>query len=479
MIFINFLKLLLSWQSTLDILLLTFALFFIYQTIRRLGTWKIVMGIAVAMTLFMAASLFDLKGIMWVFSNVSHVAVIGFIVLFQPEIRKILERFASPLRVQMGRQNQSLSEILSESAAVLAEQKRGALMVFPGKDPLDGILSGGFQLNAAPSIPILLSIFDPHSPGHDGAVIVEKSKLSRFGVRLPVSKSEKLPAEYGTRHFAAFGLSEISDALIFAVSEERGLITQFNGGELRTNLTKGEVKKAIEAHWTQTGSYLPELRKRKWYRMIGPELVSCFLLACFFWYSVVIGDAEIVEKVIPVSIQYVANPGDLALVGDKPSEAKVHLMGPKINLSSAELSRLSITVDLSEAKPGRQIFAISEKDMNLPPKVQMLDAIPSSLTLELVHMEERELPVTPQLVGILPEHLKIAAIKLNPKTVKAYVGIGRETSEEISVMTTPIYLESIKENTTIFCKLITPAGLQPVDKKFPDIEVSLFLEPRF
>ena len=204
--------------------------------------------------------------------------------------------------------------------------------------------------------------------------------------------------------------------------------------------------------------------------------MSCFLLACFFWYSVVIGDAEIVEKVIPVSIQYVATPEDLALVGDKPSEAKVHLMGPKINLSSAELSRLSITVDLSEAKPGRQVFAISENDMNLPPKVQMLDATPSILTLELVHMEERELPVTPQLVGILPDYLKIAAINVKPKMVKAYVGVGRATSEEVSVMTTPIYLESIKENTTIFCKLITPAGLQPVDKKFPDIEVSLLLE---
>ena len=145
--------------------------------------------------------------------------------------------------------------------------------------------------------------------------------------------------------------------------------------------------------------------------------MSCFLLACFFWYSVVIGDAEIVEKVIPVSIQYVATPEDLALVGDKPSEAKVHLMGPKINLSSAELSRLSITVDLSEAKPGRQVFAISENDMNLPPKVQMLDATPSILTLELVHMEERELPVTPQLVGILPDYLKIAAINVKPKMV--------------------------------------------------------------
>jgi hypothetical protein len=86
-------------------------------------------------------------------------------------------------------------------------------VVFPGKEPIQEWLAGGYKLDARPSIPLILSIFDPNSPGHDGALIVAKGKFTQFGVRLPISQNSKLPNELGTRHHAAMGLTEKSDAL--------------------------------------------------------------------------------------------------------------------------------------------------------------------------------------------------------------------------------------------------------------------------
>jgi len=199
-------------------------LFFLYRTLLRLGTWKILAGILIALVVFATASLLDLRGIEWIYSNLSQVALIALIVIFQPELRKIFERAASLRRSEIGKGASDLTFMVSDAMFALAQQRRGAILVLPGKEPLGEWLSGGLALNADPSLPLIMSIFDPNSPGHDGAIIIENGKLTRFGVRLPVSKTDNLPVEFGTRHHAAMGLSEVSDALV-VVSEERGSIS--------------------------------------------------------------------------------------------------------------------------------------------------------------------------------------------------------------------------------------------------------------
>ena len=188
---------LLSWRAIVEILLLALGLFFLYRTLMRLGTWKIAVGVLAAILVFLAAALLDLKAIEWVFENISHVAVIALIVIFQPELRKIFERAVSMKRTEGGGRGEALSRLVQEGMTELARQKRGAIIVFPGKEPVGEWLSGGFGLDAEASLPLLLSIFDPHSPGHDGALVIENGKFSRYGVRLPVSDTSKLPREYG------------------------------------------------------------------------------------------------------------------------------------------------------------------------------------------------------------------------------------------------------------------------------------------
>ncbi|MGD8258239.1 MAG: diadenylate cyclase, partial [Desulfobacterales bacterium] len=168
-----------GWKAIVDIVIIAAGLFFLYHTLLRLGTWRIVAGIMLAAFLFLIANFLDLKGLEWIFGNFSQVAAIALVVIFQPELRKIFERAASVRRSEIRDAGAELSHMIVDSLTKLAAQRRGAIMVFPGKEPIKEWLSGGFRLDAKPSIPLIMSIFDPNSPGHDGALIIQNGKFTR------------------------------------------------------------------------------------------------------------------------------------------------------------------------------------------------------------------------------------------------------------------------------------------------------------
>jgi len=464
-------KEMLSWREMLDIFLIAMGLFFAYRTLRRLGTWKIVLGIVIAAIIFVVANILDLRGIRWVYSNLSHVALIALIVIFQPEIRKVFERAASLRRQKIGKGVSDLSTLIADTVFSLSQQRHGALFVFPGKEPIKEWLSGGFSLNAEPSFPLIMSVFDPHSPGHDGAVVVENGKLVYFGVRLPMSKTDTLSDDFGTRHHAAMGISEVSDALVVVVSEERGSVMTFHSGRAKKVRDKNEISSRILSHWENLTSYPLKVQrgKRRW--ILFSEVAISMVLAFVFWATVIISQGEMREKSLSIPIEYIATPQNIALVGEKPAEVKLHLAGSKSDLDGINPSQLRAKIDLSKAMPGKQTFVVTEENVALPKKVSLLDAEPSSLVLSLEEIVEREVVVKPQLVGKLPRGLKLASVELTPTKIRALSPAGEKKQNEITVMTTPIYLESINETTTIFCKIIAPPSVQPVDKRWPDVEV--------
>ena len=464
-------KALTSWQAVVDILLIAAGLFLLYRTLLRLGTWRIVAGIIIAMLIFLSANILDLKGLEWIFGNVSHVAVIALIVIFQPELRKILERAASMRRSKIRDAGLELSHIVVDSLIKLAEQRRGAIVVFPGKESIQEWLSGGFKLDARPSMPLIMSIFDPNSTGHDGALVIESGKFTQFGVRLPISQSSKLPDEFGTRHHAAMGLAEKSDALVLVVSEERGKISIFDGGKMRQANDREKLVDSIISHWKLTAAYplkLPE-GKSRW--LIFSQISASIALAVFFWSTLIISQSEMLEKVLTVPVGYSTSPPDLILVGDKQKEVRLHLAGPKSDLDSINPAQLSIKIDLSKTEKGKQTFPITAENIQLPGDVKLLDVMPPSVELTLAEIEEREVTIKPQLVGKLPGKMKILEIEVVPKHVKVLSPVEEDKNKVLNVITTPIYLESIYNDTKIYCKIIAPPTAQPTEKRWPDVEV--------
>jgi uncharacterized protein (TIGR00159 family) len=460
-----------GWKAVVDIILIAAGLFFLYHTLIRLGTWRIVAGIALAAVLFLIANLVDLKGLEWIFGNFSQVAVIAIVVIFQPELRKIFERAASVRRSKIRDTGAELPRMIVDSLVKLAAQRRGAIVVFPGKEPVEEWLAGGFKLDARPSMPLIMSIFDPNSPGHDGALIIENGMFTRFGVRLPVSQSLKLPDELGTRHHAAMGLSEKSDALAIVVSEERGIISIFDNGKYRQVDDPAKLEKAILSQWKQASSYFFELPEGKKRRLVFSQMLVSLALAIFFWSSLMVVQGEMLEKIVTVPVEYTTSPENLILVGDKQQEVRLHLAGSKSDLASVQPDQMSAKIDLSKAVAGKQTFLITKENMRLSRGIQLLDVVPASVEITLAEIVEHEVTVKPQLVGKLPGGLTIHSIKLNPAKLKVFSPVTHDKTQSVSVMTTPIYLESIDEDTKLYCKIIAPPAVHPSEKRWPDIEV--------
>jgi YbbR domain-containing protein len=199
-------------------------------------------------------------------------------------------------------------------------------------------------------------------------------------------------------------------------------------------------------------------------------LVSLFL-AVFFWTALIIAQGEMLEKIITVPVEYTASPADLILVGDKQKEVRLHLAGSKSDLDSINPAELSVKIDLSKAVPGKQTFLISGDNLRLPRDVKLLDMVPSSMELTLAEIVEHEVYIKPQLVGNLPAGLKIIKIEVIPQKIKVLSPEADGKKKIIDVITTPIYLQSIYNDTSLFCKIIAPPAVQPTDKRWPDVEV--------
>jgi uncharacterized protein (TIGR00159 family) len=464
-----------GWREALDILLITLALFLAYRTFRRLGTWKILAGILLVAAVFFMASLLQLRGLEWIFSNLSPVALVGLIVIFQPEIRKIFERAASLHRQRQGGPGGGLARTLGEAAFILAGDRVGAIVVFPGRESIAEWVQGGHPLDARPSVTLLQSIFEVHSPGHDGAVIVENGRLASLGVRLPMSRSDRLPETFGTRHHAAAGLTEVTDALVAVVSEERGTVMLFSGGRGRVVEDPGVFEAQVAAHWNRALVPLPVRSAAGGTRNVVVSLIVSLIVAFFFWSAVVLSQYEVRERMLTAPIEYLSLPANLALGGEKRVEARLHLAGPLSQLDRLDPFHLRVTVDLAGALPGTQTVVITESNVALPRGISLLDADPPAFELTLNEIRELEYAVQPQLVGTLPEGLVVEEVRISPATVRARAAVGEDKDDNPVLLTTPVYLGTIRNTTTIYGKIIAPPSIQPLGGQWPDVAVAVIV----
>jgi len=467
----------LSWRAILDIILIAAALFFLYKTLIRLGTWKIVTGILIAAAVFIISSYMGLKGIEWIYRNASHVAVISIIILFQPELRKLFERAASIRGSRTANHDDAFAKIITESVWKLAAKRVGAIIVIPEREEIGQWIHGGYPLNALPSVPLILSIFDPNSPGHDGALVVQKGMFTSFGVRLPVSQSGKLGEEYGTRHQASMGLSEKSDALIITVSEERGKVSVFHKGEVRVMDNEEDVFISICAHCSDAGNYQLDRPARKINKTVTFEILGSLAVAVAFWATIIPTQGEMLEKIITVPVEYTATTEDVVMIGEKATEIHLHLAGSKSDLDAASSSALNVKINLAKATEGTQTFLINEENIRLPKGVRLIDVNPSNVEITIAKRVRREVDILPQLVGRLSAGLKLVSMEVSPKRVLVLLPLDTSGLNLNNITTTPVYLESIRDDTRLFCKIISPPSIQPVEKRWPDVEVILTVRP--
>lgn len=234
-------------RPILDIGLLTFLLYKVYDFISKTNSIQILKAVVVLGVAYGVAILLDLKTILWLLNVIAPVFVVAFAVIFQPEIRKLFLRIGQSNWFSFGnRSRHTYVEAVLIAAEMLSKQKRGMLAVFMRHTKLDNILQTGTILNADISSSLLMTIFGKDTSLHDGACFIQSGKLLAAGCFLPTSENYTIKKTFGTRHRAALGLSEVSDAVILVVSEETGALSLAYDSKLNYDLSTNEIRKILE-----------------------------------------------------------------------------------------------------------------------------------------------------------------------------------------------------------------------------------------
>ena len=241
-------------SDILDILIVAYIIYKIIFWIKETRAWVLFKGILVIFALAAVAMLLKLNTILWILSNTISVGIIAVIVVFQPELRKALEQlgkgkfftaFARSSEETDDKAAQRTVDEIVKAAEKMGSVKTGALILIEQKVPLGDFERTGIPVDAIVSSQLLINIFEHNTPLHDGAVIVRRNRVAAATCFLPLTDSNEVSMELGTRHRAAIGASEVSDAYVIVVSEETGAISLARGGVLYRDLSPEQLKNMI------------------------------------------------------------------------------------------------------------------------------------------------------------------------------------------------------------------------------------------
>jgi uncharacterized protein (TIGR00159 family) len=238
-----------GWSAVLDILIVSLLLYWVLSLIAGTSAATLVRGILILVTLgFVLSNAFNLTMLQFLLRASIPAMIFAIPVLFQPELRRALEQLGRagsfiPRTTAISPTNR-LAEVIAQAAQQLAERRFGALLVIERSTPLGEYASRGVALDALISPELLLNIFWPNSPLHDGAVIIHGERIVAAGVVLPLAQSPTVE-HIGTRHRAAIGITEIADAIAVVVSEETGTISLANAGRMVRNLGEARLQKVL------------------------------------------------------------------------------------------------------------------------------------------------------------------------------------------------------------------------------------------
>jgi uncharacterized protein (TIGR00159 family) len=233
-------------RDTLDIVLVALAIYWVLILIRGTRAMQVLVGLGLLMGVRVLADAAELNTVTWLLDNFVGAAVLIVVILFQNDIRRALARVGRGLSPRFAEREESrVVEEVVRACAELVRRRIGGLVVFERETRLEDLMEGGAPLDAAVTKDLVVSLFLPTSPLHDGAVVISHGRISHASCILPLTLRTELPEGVGTRHRAALGITEESDAIAVVVSEETSAISLAQGGELTTQLDPARLRVAL------------------------------------------------------------------------------------------------------------------------------------------------------------------------------------------------------------------------------------------
>ncbi|MGD2127595.1 MAG: diadenylate cyclase [Desulfobacteraceae bacterium] len=446
------------WQDVFDIALSGYLLFRLYVLFRGTNVFRILIGIALLWFFQRISVSLGLIVTSWAIQGITAVAALIIIVVFRNEIRSVLQ--ARNLKSIFWGFPRSAArtpiEIIVESVFELARKGVGALIVLPGNEDLTEAAHSGIPWQGVVSREMILSIFWHDNPVHDGAAIVQGDQVTEVGVVLPLSHREDLPSDYGTRHRAAAGLAESTDALVIIVSEERKRVSVAKGTNIQVVRGREKLSEILEEHVGISSKQWGRIRKEK--LELGIAALVSFIFISGVWFSFAKGRHTRITLDIP--IEYTNRNSEMEILSTSTNAVTLELSGSGTLLRSLRPEQVKVMLDLSKGVVGNNTLNITPDNVSLPPGVFLKDIKTETVRVALDIPIKKELPVQVDWAGKLPENINIAEATLDPERVQV-VGSKRILDKISTIYTEKVTLENIKESGTITVRLaLNPASLR-------------------
>jgi uncharacterized protein (TIGR00159 family) len=439
------------WQDVLDISLNGYILFRFYVLFRGTNAFRVLMGIATLWFLQRISVSLGLVVTSWFVQGIIALAALIIIVVFRNEIRAVLQvRNLRSILWGFPRAGgaQTPVEMIVDSAFELSRRKIGALVVLPGKEDLAEAAHGGIRWNGLLSKEMILSIFWPDNPVHDGAIIIDGNAVIEVGAILPLSHRQDLPSFYGTRHRAAAGLAEATDALVIAVSEERGSISVAKGHDIRVVEGREELAWILERH---LGIALPGHRGLRRQKIeLGAAALVSFLFIGGVWLSFTHGQDTLTTLDIPVEFMR-RDPG-FEIIRASANTVRLELGGSLTLLRSIRPEQVKVQVDLSKGAAGANPFTITSKEVSLPPGVSLKSVMPPVVDVTLDVVIRKDLPVQVDWAGTMRPNLILSEVTVSPERVQV-TGPKRILDTITTLYTEKIYVDDLERSGTVTAQI--------------------------
>ena len=447
------------WQDVVDIGLNSYILFRFYVLFRGTYVFRVLIGLTMLWFFQQIAVYTGLIVTSWVVQGIVAVAALIIVVVFRNEIRTVLQarNFKAILWGFSVKKQVAPIDVIANSAFELARRRHGALIVIPGEEGTDEHIQGGISWNGDISKEMILSVFFPDNPVHDGAAVIDGERITRVGAILPLSRRDDLPSHLGTRHRAALGLSEASDAIVVVVSEERGDVSLAKGSRLRPIGSRAKLAQKLEEHFGTAESESPPATKEK-VEIATAALVS-LLFITGFWFSISQGLETLVSFEVPIEYQN-RNP-NMEIVQASVNSVRLNLSGSGTLIKATRPDQVRVRLDLASATAGANSFPVTGSNVSLPPGLVLKEVEPQEVVVELDLTVRKELPIQVDWVGKLPENLLLADVVVDPQAA-GVIG-GKRVLENISTLyTEKVSLDRLREGAGSVEAALT---LQPASLK--------------
>lgn len=461
--------------DALDVLILSAVIYLVWRWLQRRATHAVAAALLGLGALYAVSKAFNLYLTAAVFQAGLTVMLFAVVVIFQDDLRHAAERiftwrpFAPRLQSPPG---EHCVQALVETVSLLGKEKVGALIVLPGRQPLERHIRGGVSVDGLVSVELLHSIFHPGSQGHDGAIIVRNERVELLGVHLPLSDNLTVIGNRGTRHTSALGLSERTDAEVIVVSEERGTIVLAQGDALLDIETPAELKNHLLSFFARrsSGSSAPVSNSAR-LKKLGAQLVS-LIIAVVLWFVFAFRIETVQRSIESVPVEFRNVPEEWVIADTAPNNVELTLVGPERAFASLNPAELKVAVDIQNLSDDQTSAPIREEYLDLPEDIHLREAVPATLRFRLRRMATFTLPVKVNTEGRLPAGITLVGTKPQPTKLNVQ-GPSQQRERYSGLQTEAINLSEIRESTTVTVPLRFPRGIQPLGEGGTNVRVRI------